>query len=505
MSGYWTPRRNRTMLGIRGVDDQETLIPTLPTIGRLHKGGPMREVKKSGRTYRIMGEDLDHFRFTSEREEVAKAFLEAYGEQPKVITCYLPYPTADENFQTCCEEWVAGGLVHRCDGKMMTIWRDEHGAMHVAPPAQPIPCPYDTGDKQRTDKQPGCRWVGRLYVIVPELIGAGFGGLVSLVVSSKNDILRIKASLRAIEEERRGEGSDWPLRYMLVTVRRVPERISTPGDDGGRVRRSTHLVVVEPVTSWLQAQLQAAREEYEPAALPAPHQEPDWEDATTNGRTVGEVEREKKEAAERRQTTAAQVVEGQVAEVTEAEAEEILKEAEQSAPGFAAETCLTADPPAEASAQAGRQVDRNPLDEADMASEDAAFQEDAHAWLEALKERAADAGATDSPPASQKQKAYAAMLLRQCWPHMSDGTAVDAVRRQFTSMALPKAGRLSAANTAEASALIEALKEADGPDFDPVAAAYVRLLVQEATVPAGRQEASAGQGPLFPAEEVLDA
>ncbi len=279
----WTPRTNRTMRGIRGHTDQESITPMQATIGRLHKGGPMREKKREdGSIVRYPGEELSYFRFESDRPDVMAAFKAAYGDKPTALHVILPFPTAVEVFQTCSEEWDAGGLVHRCDGVEMSLWRDERGVIHAAPPAKPEPCKYSLHPELRTKKNPGCKWVGRLYVIIEELLQANLPGLVSLVTTSKNDDLALARQLADIEEKRRLEGSDWPLYYMQCTLRRVPKMVSMPTDNG-RTRQLKYMVEIEPVITWVNRQIEAAQNEIaglldEPRG---PRQEPDWVDAST--------------------------------------------------------------------------------------------------------------------------------------------------------------------------------------------------------------------------------
>ncbi len=311
MNSTWTPRINRTMSGIHGVTDPGSIIPRENTIGRLYKGGPKRHVVgKDGKEKDIAGEELPYFRFESPRPEVKAVFDQVYGAQPKVVNVILPFPTAVENFQTCVEIWKAGGLVHRCDGLLMRLWRDEHGVMHAAPPAEPQPCPW-AGHPEKAPKDH--KWVGRLFIIVPELLEAGFPGLVSLVTTSKNDVMAIADQLADIEEKRRlWEHTDWPLHYMRCTLRRVPKMLSSPNDDDqgpSRVRRQHYMVEIEPVVHWVERQIEAIQEPQQ--LLPAgPTQKPDWHDASTK-----DQERKAQEETAAKPTTATEaVVEGEFTE-----------------------------------------------------------------------------------------------------------------------------------------------------------------------------------------------
>ncbi len=308
-NGTWTPRINRTMNGIHGVTDPESIVPRENTIGRLYKGSPKRRiVGEDGKEKDIAGKELPYFRFESPRPEVKAVFDEAYGPEPKVINVILPFPTAVENFQTCIEIWKAGGLIHRCNGQVMRLWRDEKGVIHAAPPAEPKPCPW-AGHPEAAPKDH--RWVGRLFVIIPELLSAGFPGLVSLVTTSKNDDMSIADQLADIEEKRRlWEHTDWPLHYMRCTLRRVPKLLSSPNDEKegpARVRRQHYMVEIEPVVHWVERQIEAIQE---PLQLPEPpKQKPDWHDVSTKD--------QERKAQEEAAAKAAEVVEGEFTEEPE--------------------------------------------------------------------------------------------------------------------------------------------------------------------------------------------
>ena len=231
---------------IRGITD--SVQPGLPRIGKLRKGGEAPR-NAAGQVVK-MGADLDHFRFTSERPEVQAAFEDAYGATPALVHIYLPYADIERNFGCWKERWAAGGLVHRCDGETMQIWLGPEGLYHKSPK----PCDGD------------CDEVGRLSVIVPELVQAGYVGYVTLETHGINDLLSIQASLLAAAESR--AGNDLGLRGIQWNLRRVKEKISTPMGNGKRVRREKWLVKLEPAADWVQLQLQAAHNAT--MMLPAP-------------------------------------------------------------------------------------------------------------------------------------------------------------------------------------------------------------------------------------------
>ncbi|NLG64299.1 MAG: hypothetical protein GX537_01680 [Actinobacteria bacterium] len=226
-------------------------MPSFPRIGKLGKGGE-RQGNRPGR-------ELEHWRFTSAQAEVEAAFEAAYGEKPYVVNVFLPYGKLEENWLTWKEKWAAGGLVHRCDGQTMHLWRDERGKYRQ----EPKPCPYADNPNDKD----ACKEVGRLIVVVPELWEAGHVGFVTMETHSLNDVLNIHASLlRMLEESPAG------LRGVPFLLRRVPAMISTPGEGSKRVRREKWLVALEPAARWSRLQLKAAeaaamRNE---RALPAP-------------------------------------------------------------------------------------------------------------------------------------------------------------------------------------------------------------------------------------------
>jgi len=193
---------------------QENLRNAFPDIGELRKGGP--------KTERGIGEELDHWRFTSDRPEIVQSFIAAYGEEPRLLHVYLPYATVDENFEAWQEEYGSSGLMHRCDGEMMVRWRGADGKMHD----DPKPCPYASGEKTRKDDKDGCVPTGRLHLILPELVRAGYVGYVTLLTGAVNDIASITASLKDAAERRKGNPNG--LRGIEWTLRRHYEKISTP-------------------------------------------------------------------------------------------------------------------------------------------------------------------------------------------------------------------------------------------------------------------------------------
>ena len=245
--------------------------PRFSRLGKLRKGAE----KGSNRP----GEDLNYFRMDAERPAVQAAFKAAYGKEPASLSIYLPHPTVDENFSTWQEEWAGGGLVHRCDGELLYDYRGENGAMmHDDPPT--LPCPYESGDQKRTRSNPGCKAIGRLELVLPELLKRGHVGTVTFETHSLNDIGNILGALKATAEARGADPQG--LRGIEFSLYRQPEEISMWDEKLQKhVRREKWLCRIAPAASWVQMQLALASaqamggEINERLTLPGPEEAPE--------------------------------------------------------------------------------------------------------------------------------------------------------------------------------------------------------------------------------------
>lgn len=190
------------------------------------------------------GKDLTYFRFTSEGDmAAAQLFHQAYPDQEALrnINVFLPYQTTDENIDAWIEEWVAGGLVHRCDGRICVLWRKPDGSYSL----KTRPCENCKGKQ-----------VGRLSVIVPEL---GRLATITVLTTSIHDIMNLTKQLRSYES------FNGDLRGIPFVIRRRPKSISTPRKNGKRVRQEKWLLSIETQPQWTALQFGAM----ERAALPA--------------------------------------------------------------------------------------------------------------------------------------------------------------------------------------------------------------------------------------------
>lgn len=227
---------------IIGLTDRGAMFPQ---IGVLRKGAPKPE------TGNKPGADLQYFRFDADDQDAAAAFEAVYGKEPKSIRVFLPFASTSENFEAWREEWSASSLKHRCDGENCVRWLTPQGTYST----EPKKCPG------------GCKQVGRLKAIVPELRRMAY---VTVLTTSIHDILEINANLLALEAAR-GD-----LRGIPLLVKRVPREISTPGADGKRVRREKWLIFVEAQPQWVELQLQAAAQAAMPGATVSTLALPEW-------------------------------------------------------------------------------------------------------------------------------------------------------------------------------------------------------------------------------------
>lgn len=233
----------------------DDLKPRFPRLGKLRKGGErVEKTNAQGKKYLTYGEDLPYFRFTGETPAIQEAFKAAYGEQPDSLRVFMAYPTPNDAFPTWAELWGQTGLVHRCDGRNMTVWLEDGKYVTGSKP-----CPG--GHK---DNDPTRDAIGRLHMFLPELLPAGFVGHVTLETHSKNDIVAILSVLM----ETYAKAGD--LTGIAFLLRRVKTEISTPGfgnQAGKRSKVAKWLVRLEPEAAWVRKQLASAYAEV--MALPA--------------------------------------------------------------------------------------------------------------------------------------------------------------------------------------------------------------------------------------------
>lgn len=208
-------------------------VARLNGLGVLRKGKP----KAGGK----LGPDLgNQFRFDPGNDsDLAQAFEEVYGAEPNHLTVYLPYRTAAENFEAWKEDWGAGSLKHRCDGEF--CWE------------------YQRGQLVKTEKPcPGnCRQVGRLSVVLPDLVTHSKRfGTTTVLTSSKWDLATITELLNYYEMLSGGD-----LRGIPFILSRKPRMVSVPpyGNQTNRSRAEKWLIHLESAPEWVSHRLESVR------------------------------------------------------------------------------------------------------------------------------------------------------------------------------------------------------------------------------------------------------
>lgn len=289
---YGLPESELSKMTIKGLTDREE---ELPRIGELRKGAARTEEDLARKR---PGKDLGPtFRFTAQDPATAERFKELYGEAPQRLLVYLPGKTAAENFDAWNEKWVAGGLDHRCDGEVCTVWKDEKGNYQHTP----LDCPG------------GCKQVGRLRVMLPDLEHLAY---VTALTSSKHDILNLSSHLRKYQSL---AGS---LHGILFELTRIKRKVSTPGAGDKRVRREKWLLSLQPSTDWVRLKLEGMRMEAQlqiegagasivdaetgeiTEAAPEPEDDNGWTDADYTD--PGHIDEDDEDESEQEDTTTAQ-------------------------------------------------------------------------------------------------------------------------------------------------------------------------------------------------------
>lgn len=233
---------------------------SFPQIGTVRKGAP--------KTQNAPGKDLAWFRVEFDEKETlaAQAFTARFGSEPTDIVIVLPFDEVGRCWEAWREAYVAGALIHRCDGEIVQYainpkTGEKIVVNGIGPDGRPVRC---------KGKPDGCRPVGRLRVIVPELQRLAY---LVVMTTSIHDIINISDQLQGIASMNGGRLAGIPL-----VLRRRPKEISTPsGEAGKRARRKKYLVSIEADPEWVKAKLGAMHRSALPgngfdpgAALPAP-------------------------------------------------------------------------------------------------------------------------------------------------------------------------------------------------------------------------------------------
>ena len=258
---------------------------SFPEIGQIRKGA------KKDPAQNRPGSDLKWFRveFDEQEKTSAEVFLSKYKTQPTEINIILPFDEIERCWDAWMEAYTAGRMVARSDGERFTYLVDTKTGEIKVKGGEPF-TPYTEGQIVGHDyqnKPVKCRAVGRLKVIIPELARAAY---LTVMTTSVHDIANISAQLAAFKTLNNGRIAGIPL-----VLRRRPKMISTPGENGQRVRREKWLLSIEADPEWVKRMLSETKRLALPGngmALLPEVAGPEWDEKIFESGVVEEDEEE---------------------------------------------------------------------------------------------------------------------------------------------------------------------------------------------------------------------
>jgi hypothetical protein len=125
-------------------------------------------------------------------------------------------------------------------------------------------CPYCSGEKERTEQKPGCDHVGRLAVMIPELLELGYLGYVTVETHSINDLANITASLTDAYNKAQDAHRPNGLQGIEFSLRREFEQIGVRyfNQKAGKyikTRGDKWMIRIDPSREWALAQIETSR------------------------------------------------------------------------------------------------------------------------------------------------------------------------------------------------------------------------------------------------------
>lgn len=236
---------------IKGLSDRGLAFPE---IGQIRKGAKKGENRP--------GADLTYFRVEfDETESKTKSVFEScefYAKQiaklggPQVIHVIFPFNEIERQWDPWYEAYTAGRMIARSDGEFVQYLLDDKNELVVrngfTSTGERIPHPADgIAGRDYQGKPVKYKASGRLKVIIPELARAAY---LTLMTTSVHDIVNISDQLRGFKELNGGQLAGIPF-----SLRRRSRLISTPSENGQRVRRKKFLVSIEADPDWVAKKL----------------------------------------------------------------------------------------------------------------------------------------------------------------------------------------------------------------------------------------------------------
>ena len=227
-----------------------------PEIGRIRKGAP----KEKNRP----GKDLTYFRveFDELEEKAIADFAAAYPEEPREINIRFPFNEVDRLWDYWLEAYTAGSMYAQADGERYIYLRDgisgeilvkdgiEVGTGQPREYVKDEPATHYMNKKNK--KTPlFCSPTGRLRVMIPELNRAAY---LTVITNSWNDIEELTEQMHGLHYLSGGN-----LQGLPIVLKRRKRMVSTPGEDGKRVRREKWLLQLEADPHWTEERLKELR------------------------------------------------------------------------------------------------------------------------------------------------------------------------------------------------------------------------------------------------------
>ena len=262
----------------------------LPEIGQIRKGAKKPADKKGP------GAELPYFRVEfAEGEDAARIdFARAFGERPTMIRVMLPFDELERVWDPWKEAYTAGRLLGRSGGEYVQYLIDSKTGELLVLEGKNVktgmPYPHPKDDVAGVDfKGTPVKFknTGRLKVVVPELRRVAY---LTVMTSSTHDIANISDQFAGFQMLNHGRLAGIP--FLL---KRVPREISTPGENGQRVRRKKYLISIEVDPKWAEAkfgELAALAAPSATALLPSPELPAEWDEDEVEGEEVGKEEPE---------------------------------------------------------------------------------------------------------------------------------------------------------------------------------------------------------------------
>lgn len=197
----------------------------LPTIGKLYKGSPKR---KDAQGREIQGIDLDYFRFEAigepdRKAAIASAFRAAYGDEPTAIKFYVLADAPEQALDAWFWEFGKAKAKTKCDGETIAGWADPQTQQWRT---DPLPCRRIAGETHCA----ACKPSAKMELMIPELWGAGFMGVVEFHITSfAYDYPTMLGNLEAIAQSQRFFGKT--LAYTPMQLCRAKRSVSVSYPD----------------------------------------------------------------------------------------------------------------------------------------------------------------------------------------------------------------------------------------------------------------------------------